>query len=107
MLMGISGCATSLSASRSLILLSSAIMRGSEGVEFLLEHRDHFHVARAARAPADEDVVPRARGVEIPVLCLGVEGAGVEVVKGEFVVRRVFVRMGGEPDLVAHGRDDG
>src|SRR5258708_38809854 len=101
MLMGISGCATSLSASRSLILLSSAIMRGSEGVEFLLEHRDHLHVARAARAPADEDVIPRARVVEIPVLCLGVEGARERVGEDELVVLRVFGRSEGDADFVA------
>src|SRR5215467_13953435 len=93
MLTGISGSSTSRRASSSRSSSGMGV-RLPELVELLLEGGDHLGVAGPARAPALNDVVPRAGIADVPALRPGVERAGEGVVERE----RLALAVGGDPD---------
>src|SRR5437660_6298705 len=103
MLTGISGSSTSRRASRRVSSRSGIGVRLAESVELLLEGGHHLGVAGAAAAPALDDVVPRARVVDVPALGLGVERAGERVVEDAGVA--VALRGPSEADLLAVRHD--
>ena len=66
----------------------------AEVVKLFLEHRDHLGVAWAACAPAGQDVIPRARLLEVPAFGLRVELAreGIVELPNVLALARFFVR---------------
>src|ERR1700687_2953663 len=94
-----------ISRRRAASLCPVLVMRLAELVELLLEHRDHLGVARAARAPAHEHVVPGAWLLEVPPLFFGVELARKRIVElpDVLAIAHLFVRGHLDADLLAIG----
>src|SRR5439155_10889115 len=82
-------------------------MRLAEVVKLFLEHRDHLGVAWAACAPAGQDVIPRARLLEVPAFRLCVELARERVIQLPDVLSLagLFVRRDVDADLFAVRHD--